>query len=123
MELQRADWVLDAAGKPVAEARALIARTLVGLPGPYVDVVLLLASELVTNAVCHGAGPVALTVAWGGPSVRVEVADQSPEWPVLKAVEWDAPNGRGLFLVDGLSSGWGVLAAGQGKSVWFTLGL
>lgn len=120
-ELQRADWVLDVGGTPVTEARDLLAHTVLGLPGEHVDEVLLLASELVTNAVCHGAAPVLLSVTWGDGSVRVEVADQSPARPVLKTVEWDAPSGRGLLLVDGLASDWGALASGSGKTVWFTL--
>ena len=59
-------------------------------------------------------------MAWGDGDVRVEVEDQSPEWPVVQAVDGDALNGRGLVLVDHLSTGWGVMAAGAGKIVWFT---
>ena len=49
-----------------------------------------------------------------------EAEDQSPQWPVVQAMDRDALKGRGLILVDGLSSGWGVLAQETGKSVWFT---
>ena len=74
-----------------------------------------------TNAVHHGVGPVGVHVAWGDGDVRVEVEDQSPGWPVVQAIDPEALNGRGLTLVEGLSSGWGVLAGGPGKDVWFTL--
>ena len=121
MRLQRADWVFAAEATSIAQARTLIAQRLVELPAESLEAVLLLTSELVTNAVHHGAGPVAVHVAWGGGAVRVEVEDQSPGWPVVQAIDREALNGRGLILVDGLSSGWGVLAGGTGKTVWFTL--
>jgi len=121
MGLRRADWVLAAEPGSVTRARTLIAQTLHDLPDESLEVVLLLTSELVTNAVRHGTGPVGVSVTWGGGSVRVEVEDQSPEWPVVQAMDRDALNGRGLILVDGLSRGWGVLAGGTGKTVWFTL--
>lgn len=120
MERQRADWVLESDDRSVARARTLIAQKLGDLPDKSLQVVLLLTSELVTNAVRHGTGSVELRVAWGDGDVRVEVEDQSPEWPVVQAVDGDALNGRGLVLVDHLSTGWGVMAAGAGKIVWFT---
>lgn len=121
MELQRADWVFAAEAPSVPQARTLIAQRLIHLPDESLDVVILLTSELVTNAVLHGAGPVAVHMSWGDWGVLVEVEDQSPEWPVPQAMDRDALNGRGLILVDGLSSDWGVLAVGTGKKVWFTL--
>lgn len=121
MRLQWADWVFAAEGGSIAQARTLIAQRLHHLPDESLEVVLLLTSELVTNAVRHGTGPVCVTVAWDDGRVRVEVEDQSPEWPVVQPVDRDAVNGRGLILVESLSSGWGVLAGGTGKTVWFTL--
>lgn len=120
MTVQRADWVLIPEAQAPAHARSLIASKLRDLPLETVDVVLLLASELVTNAVRHGSGPVRLHVAWGDGAVRVEVEDRSPRWPVVEAMDRDALRGRGLILVDGLSSGWGVRALDIGKTVWFT---
>ncbi|QWZ10093.1 ATP-binding protein [Nocardioides panacis] len=120
MEQARADWVLASDARSVTRARTLIAQRLIGLPDESVEVVLLLVSELVTNAVRHGSGPVGLHVAWGNGTVRVEVHDQSPEWPVVRAVDRDALDGRGLILVDGLATGWGVMAGKPGKTVWFT---
>ena len=123
MEHVRADWVLAADARSVAQARALIAERLIGLPDESLEVVVLLTSELVTNAVLHGSGPVGLHVTWGDGTVRVEVHDQSPERPVVRGemVVRNALNGRGLLLVDGLSSGWGVLVGRPGKTVWFTV--
>jgi anti-sigma regulatory factor (Ser/Thr protein kinase) len=120
MRRQRADWVLTAEAGSVARARTLIAQRCHDLPTESLDVLLLLTSELVTNAVRHGTGPVGVHVDWGDGDVRVEVEDRSPHWPVVQAMDRDALKGRGLILVDGLSSGWGVLAQEIGKSVWFT---
>jgi anti-sigma regulatory factor (Ser/Thr protein kinase) len=121
MELRRAEWEFAAEARSVAQARAMIAQRLHDLPDESLEVVLLLASELVTNAVRHGTGPVRVHVAWDDESVRVQVEDQSPEWPAVQTLDSDALNGRGLILVDDLSSGWGVRAGGTGKTVWFTL--
>ena len=120
MGLRRADWEFAAEATSIAQARTLIAQRLHDLPVKSLEVVLLLASELVTNAVRHGVGPVGVHLVWGDGGVRVEVEDQSPGWPVVQAMDPDALSGRGLTLVEGLSSGWGVLAGGTGKAVWFT---
>jgi len=121
MGLQRSDWLFEAEARSVSEARTLIAQRLIDLPEESLEVVLLLASELVTNAVSHGTRPVGVRVHWGEGDVRVEVDDWSPEWPVVQLLDRDALGGRGLILVDRLSSGWGVLAGPSGKTVWFTL--
>lgn len=121
MALQRAEWVFAAEPRSVAQARTQVAERLTGLADEPLEIVVLLTSELVTNAVLHGAGPVRVHVVWSDGRVRVEVADQSPAWPVVRLVDGDGLGGRGLTLVEGLSSGWGVLAGGTGKTVWFTL--
>ena len=118
---QRAAWVFAAEPRSVAQARRRIAERLIGLPDDSLHVVLLLTSELVTNAVVHGAGRVGVQVTWGNGSVRVAVRDRSPEWPVVPAVDRHALGGRGLLLVADLSSDWGVLVGRTGKTVWFTL--
>lgn len=58
-----------------------------------------------------------LTVPSG---VRVAVKDSHPDLPVLQQIS-DDEHGRGLLLVDALSSSWGVDARPPGKSVWFQL--
>ncbi|MDH2414597.1 ATP-binding protein [Nocardioides sp. CER19] len=121
MELRRAGWMLAAEIDSIPLARRLVASRLRELPAPSLDIVLVLTSELVTNAVRHGAGPVELRLTWGAGPVRVEVQDQSAERPVLRRVDREATSGRGLVLVDALSGSWGVEQAGAGKTVWFTL--
>lgn len=85
------------------------------------DPVLLLVSELVTNAVLHATGPVRLGVARNGAGVRVQVADASPVLPVRRRSSASATTGRGIALLDDLADAWGVDRPGTGKVLWFTL--
>jgi anti-sigma regulatory factor (Ser/Thr protein kinase) len=124
MERRQGDGLFPPFARSAREARQLVARTLVGdLPDLFRETALVLTSELVTNAVRHGVGPVAVRVAWEDGEVRVEVDDHSPALPVARDVDGDALSGRGLQLVEALSSEWGVRPDGTGKTVWFTLRL
>lgn len=90
------------------------------------DTVVLLVSELVSNAVQHG-GPygagqtVDLEVDVGQNRVRVEVTDVGASDPRPGNGEVDHPSGRGLVLVEALASRWGYHRASVGKTVWFEL--
>ncbi len=86
------------------------------------DVVLLLASELVTNAVRHAATPFEITVDVADDGVRVAVADGDVDHqPKVRHPGPEDTNGRGLLLVDELAAGWGSDMTRGGKSVWFQL--
>jgi anti-sigma regulatory factor (Ser/Thr protein kinase) len=119
--MESADWVFPAEPRSVSQARLALAETVRELPDEHVEIAVLLTTELVMNAVLHGAGPVRVHAAWGEGSVRVEVDDQSAQLPVLGEMDRTASSGRGLRLVDGLSSAWGVSPRETGKTVWFTL--
>ncbi|WP_236654659.1 ATP-binding protein [Streptacidiphilus anmyonensis] len=86
-----------------------------------VEDVLLMTSELVTNACLHAGGPVALTVSdagWG--RLRVEVLDASPEAPRVRPTTAPGrPGGHGLRVVRLLARRWGSEARPGGKAVWF----
>lgn len=92
------------------------------LPDDAIDDVLLVASELVGNAVRHtGASHHGtLDVSWDVDSsgVRVCVGDPSAEPPVVRTVGLDEPSGRGLQIVEAVADGWGVEHAERGKRVW-----
>ena len=90
------------------------------LDDPRMDDVLLATSELVANAVLHGEGTLTISV-WPGDALRVVVTDDGGATPHLRRHHPDDERGRGLFLVDALTTRWGVIpkAIGQGKSVWF----
>jgi DNA-binding NarL/FixJ family response regulator len=83
------------------------------------DVVNLLVSELVTNAVVHGHSEAEVSVILTPTALRVEVADRDERLPERKeATQWDT-SGRGLALVDSLSQRWGAHPAAGGKVIWF----
>ncbi|MCU1486582.1 MAG: sle [Actinomycetia bacterium] len=87
-----------------------------------VDAAELLASELVTNAVVHTGEAVEIRLHRLEGRVRVEVIDGSGErQPELREVDLEDTSGRGLFLVDVMSSAWGIEPHGMGKAVWFEL--
>jgi hypothetical protein len=100
---------------------------------PLVETLVLLVSELVTNAVVHTGRPAVLRLSLpGGPAevpeqaapsatVRVEVADTSSRAPVPRCARGDATGGRGLALVDCLADRWGWSPEGAGKSIWCEL--
>jgi len=89
-----------------------------GVPQAVVDGVLLVASELATNAVLHGAPPIELAACVPRDVVRVEVADGSSDLPHPRHYGSTAATGRGLGIVAAVSHGWGAFERSDGKTVW-----
>ena len=91
---------------------------------PLAETVVLVVSELVTNAVVHTGSPAVLRLVFpvGADAerrpVRVEVADASPQPPLRRCARGEATSGRGLELVDCLADRWGWHPDGDGKRVW-----
>lgn len=84
------------------------------------DVVDLLTSELVTNAVIHtGGGTIQLCVSASPSAVRVEVVDDSADHPTPRHPSPEQLGGRGLLLVEELADSWGHQSRPGGKAVWF----
>ncbi len=85
-----------------------------------IDDVVLVASELVANAVRHAPPTGDLDVAWTitAESVLIEVCDASPDLPRLLPAAPTALGGRGLMIVDALASDWGADLLPDGKRVW-----
>jgi anti-sigma regulatory factor (Ser/Thr protein kinase) len=80
----------------------------------------LLTDELVTNAIVHARSKSYLSIRAGKDVVRVEVTDPDDRLPSMAPPDTDAPGGRGLVIVNGLASAWGVERASEGgKTVWF----
>jgi anti-sigma regulatory factor (Ser/Thr protein kinase) len=78
-----------------------------------------IVSELVTNAVEHGTGPVDVLVRWWEQGLRVEVTTAlTPGRPERLHPSAAAPTGRGLSLVEALSRSWGHTDVGQRRTVW-----
>lgn len=87
--------------------------------GEVLDVVNLLVSELVTNAVVHGGSEAEVSVVLTPTALRVEVGDQDEYVPTVnQASDW-ATSGRGLALVEAMSRRWGVEPVPGGKVIWF----
>lgn len=86
---------------------------------PVADDVLLVVSELLTNAQRAGSESMTLTIESQGRSVRVEVSDDSPTPAASHSIGEEALSGRGLRLVAAMTESWGQSEYdGATKSVW-----
>ena len=138
------DALAEAAGRPpylrdglrlpptpaaAATVRDFVHRLLghwrIALPdSELIDRAVLLADELVTNAIVHARTEFRLRVALSGDQLRLAVHDDSPRQPRLALLGPEAETGRGLRLVEQTAKAWGVHHhAGDGKTVWCTLAL
>ena len=88
-------------------------------PDVDADTVALLVSEVATNALVHGRGRVRVRVHPTARGLRVEVHDGNPVLPARRQATPMDEGGRGIALVEALSSGWGAESTTDGKSVWF----
>ena len=96
----------------------------VGVGEVVTEEVVLVVSELVTNAVVHAASAVDFTVRVNDEVVRIEVADRGSGTPERRRTDGATAGGHGLNLVDESSSAWGVEARPDGltgKVVWAVL--
>ncbi len=125
-------------------ARSRLAGSGIQADEPVSETLILLVSELVTNAVVHTGRPAVLRLsmpdaaseppagesAVGGSAVgeravgeavatvRLEVLDASARAPRPRCADGDETNGRGLALVDCLADRWGWSPEGAGKRIW-----
>lgn len=116
---------LGSGPREVSRARHALARSLDtwGWDGDAADVAVLLTSELVTNAIRHGAAPIRLSAGLdNGRVLRVEVRDHAAQGVQVREATDDDEDGRGLQLVDVLADAWGWQPSSDGKHVWFELG-
>jgi anti-sigma regulatory factor (Ser/Thr protein kinase) len=106
-------------------ARRFVEVQAVEFTHDLVENALVLVSELVSNAVRHGAAPIALHVLADVRVLRIEVHDAGAGVPAPTrppALETDI-GGRGLLIVAAISSSWGVIpfSSPPGKATWFEL--
>ncbi|MGH3158099.1 MAG: ATP-binding protein [Streptosporangiaceae bacterium] len=93
------------------------------------DLAELIVSELVTNALRHGAGPIEVRLFYGCGDLRIEVHDEGLGRPVRREVTDDDESGRGLLLLDGLLGIHGGARGvhddkdGNGKTVYVEMSL
>jgi len=115
---------VDAQPEAVPSARRFAAVALAGLgSAEVVDAAELVVTELLTNALLHGAAPVRLlvTIAVPGEAARIEVHDGSRILPVRTLGGVEGMTGRGLALVDAVAADWGVDPTEEGKRIWAEL--
>jgi serine/threonine-protein kinase RsbW len=107
----------------VRGARQFLAEVL-GASPPAADALTCL-SELATNSVLHSnsrrpGGSFAVHASLRSGVLRVEVEDEGGPWESRN--EPDGHGGRGLAVVDGLSSNWSISGDGNGaRTVWFEI--
>lgn len=102
-------------------ARSRLAGSGIGADEPVAETLILLISELVTNAVVHTGCPAVLRMLFptaAAEPVRVEVADTSVTPPAPRHALREDTGGRGLELVEGLADRWGWHPEGAGKQIW-----
>jgi anti-sigma regulatory factor (Ser/Thr protein kinase) len=93
------------------------------IPTDRKDTAVLIAGEIVTNAVVHGGGWFLLHVDARPDRLRVEVTDSSPGQPRILTMTGEREHGRGMAIVDAIATAWGTEHLGTHKVVWFELDL
>lgn len=118
---ERLDLVLPDGILPLADVRAQVRRLLMGMHENVIVDVMVVATELVSNAYHHAAPPRRVRVI-SLPErsvVRVEVDDGTPgRFPQLGRMGFLGRRQRGLLLVNGLAQVWGHNRFPDSKTVW-----
>jgi anti-sigma regulatory factor (Ser/Thr protein kinase) len=116
---------LDATPVSASRSRAFVTHHLLGHGlGHLADGVRLVVSELATNALVHADTAFNVTLSADDHTVLLTVRDESESLPARRAAQVTDASGRGLQLVDVVSTDWGVSTDGSGaKSVWASFAL
>ncbi len=83
---------------------------------------LLVISELTTNAITHAESGCRVRLALNSATLRIDVLDGGSGTPEPHAATTTDEGGRGLAIVDAVTSAWGLeIVPGNGKLVWAEL--
>ncbi|MEU1434366.1 SpoIIE family protein phosphatase [Streptomyces sp. NPDC005786] len=85
----------------------------------------LVTGELLVNVLLHTEGGAVLTLEVLPEPVRrirLSVQDRSSAWPRRRTPGETATSGRGLLLLDAVTTRWGIEPRGEGKAVWCEIG-
>ena len=113
--------LLPGAPSSVREARAYVRTALTSwcVPVAVVDDLLIITSELATNAVEHTTSTrIRIVVVVTVTAAQVAVIDQGPRRPIRPGPTPADESGRGLSIVEALAERWGHRRAGTGSAVW-----
>ena len=105
----------------VADARRFVSDSIGDSDAELRDRILLVVSELASNALRHaGGGTYAVGIQQVPGGVRITVTDRGAGLPAPREPEVADLTGRGLRIVDAFSAAWGVepVGGGPGKAVW-----
>ena len=124
-EPQTADAQVPNRSDSVQAARAFLVRLLDGwgIADDVIDDAALLTSELMANAVEHGAGDLNLKIEVNDGLLHVAVHDEADGIPKASPADPTSTAGRGLWIVESVARDWGSDSSGEepGKTVWFEL--
>lgn len=108
-----------------ALARRFVTATLTDWSlAPLIDPALLVASELAANAVTHADSAFRIQLSLTARTLRIDVVDFGEGTPEPQPPSTTDEHGRGLLLIDALTTAWGIEEGPQnGKLVWAELTL
>jgi anti-sigma regulatory factor (Ser/Thr protein kinase) len=119
----RSSVVFDRNIENTGEARSWITAFLVEHGGGDAlrDDAALVVSELVTNALRHGAGAVVVRASFIDRRLNIAVTDSGDALPHQLPIDTERIGGLGLHIVERVSGEWGVSPFPGGKTVWAVL--
>ena len=114
--------IFEAIPENVRAVRHHVAATLKseGCGGEALRNAVACASEIATNAIVHGQGPISVTM-WRNPNFHIEIEDCGEGTPHIVDADDGSERGRGLRVVGILASAWGVEPRDHGKAVWYEI--
>jgi anti-sigma regulatory factor (Ser/Thr protein kinase) len=125
-EVARVELTLARNVQAPALARAAVAERAQqqGVDGSLAQSLILLVSEVVSNAVRHSNGdpdaPIEMLATFGKRAIRVSVTDAGEGFTPRSRDPSRTHDGYGLYLLEKVAERWGVEARG-GTNVWFEL--
>jgi two-component sensor histidine kinase len=113
----------DARPASVSQSRRFAEEATADLAPEFREAIVLMVSELATNALVHATSGFEVRIERDATTVRTMVTDNGVGSPSLSFPDSTEPHGRGLLVVRELSDEWGTTVEPNtpGKTVWFSL--
>jgi hypothetical protein len=117
------DWLLGHDRTAPKRARRAVERwaPAQALTGDTLDDLLLVVNEIVTNALAHSAGPVALRVERSTDVITVRVSNITSGGNASGRSRAHRLHGRRLLIVEAVCDAWGVSQRAAARTVWAQL--